>query len=246
MTANDRVVGMGVVRPRGDVIVISEMGIGKRSALSEYPTQGRYGGGVASATLSRRTGQLAAGVVANVSDRLLMVSEKGNNKVVFARSLPKARRATMGQELIAIRGQDRLQSLLLLPPSEAGEAPEGAEETEPAVEKPVGDGKPAAKPAKTIKPTKPAAKPAKAVEAAKPAKAVKPTAKPAKPAKPVEAAKPAKSIEPAEKPAKPAKPTRPRPSAAANGSKPKAGKTPTADKATNHKDTKSPRKKKPA
>src|SRR5512136_2392783 len=151
MTANDRVVGMGVVRPRGDVIVISEMGIGKRSALSEYPTQGRYGGGVASASLTRRTGQLAAAVVANVSDRLLMVSEKGNNKVVFARSLPKARRATMGQELIAIRGLDRLQALLLLPPSEAGEAPEGAEgaepeAAEPAEEKPVGDGKLAAKP----------------------------------------------------------------------------------------------------
>jgi DNA gyrase subunit A len=132
MAANDRVVGMGVVRPRGDVIVISEMGIGKRSALTEYPTQGRHGGGVATASLTSKTGRLAAGAVANVSDRLLMGSEKGNNKVVYVRSLPKARRATQGQELIAIRGQDRLAALLLLPPMETGET----QEAEAASEKP--------------------------------------------------------------------------------------------------------------
>jgi len=132
MAENDRVVGVGVCRPRGDVIVISEMGIGKRSALTEYPTQGRYGGGVATAGLSSRTGRLAAGAVANVSDRLLMVSDKGNSKVVYARSLPKARRATHGQELIAIRGQDRLSTLLLLPPVESPET----QEAEAASEKP--------------------------------------------------------------------------------------------------------------
>jgi DNA gyrase subunit A len=114
MGEEDWVVGMGVYRPRGDVIVISEMGVGKRSALSEYPTQGRYGTGVVTASLSDKSGQLAAGTVANVSDRLLMVSAKGNSKAVFVRSLPKARRATQGRELIAIRGRDRLATALIL------------------------------------------------------------------------------------------------------------------------------------
>jgi DNA gyrase subunit A len=172
MAENDWLVGVGVCRPRGDVIVISEMGIGKRSALTEYPTQGRYGGGVATASLSSRTGRLAAGAVANVSDRLLMGSEKGNNKVVYVRSLPKARRATQGQELIAIRGQDRLAALLLLPPMEAGEPPEAEAVSE-----------------------------------------------------------------------KPAKKT-PRPRASGDDKKPKAGKTQSSNRTINHKDTKSPRKKK--
>ncbi len=119
MGEEDWLVGMGVYRPRGDVVVISEMGIGKRTALSEYPTQGRYGAGVATASLSTKTGQLAVGLVANVSDRLLMVSAKGNSKAVFVRSLPKARRATQGRELIAIRGRDRLATLLALSPVEA-------------------------------------------------------------------------------------------------------------------------------
>ena len=114
MGEQDWVVGMGVYRSRGDVVVISEMGVGKRSALSEYPTQGRHGTGVVTASLSVNSGQLAAGAVANVSDRLLMVSAKGNSKAVFVRSLPKARRATQGRELIAIRGRDRLATLLVL------------------------------------------------------------------------------------------------------------------------------------
>jgi len=114
MGDDDRVVGMGVYRPRGDVVVISEMGVGKRSSLSEYPTQGRYGMGVATASVSARTGQLAVGVVASASDRLLMVSEKGNSKAMYVRSLLKARRAAQGKELIAIRGRDRLATLLLL------------------------------------------------------------------------------------------------------------------------------------
>jgi DNA gyrase subunit A len=118
MGEGDRVVGMGVYRPRGDVVVISELGVGKRSALSEYPTQGRHGTGVVTAGLSDKTGQLAAGVVANVSDRLLMVSSKGSSKAVFVRSLPKARRATQGRELIAIRGRDKLAILLVLSPVE--------------------------------------------------------------------------------------------------------------------------------
>jgi len=129
MGEEDWLVGMGVYRTRGDVIVISEMGIGKRTALSEYPTQGRYGAGVATANLSTKTGQLAVGLVANASDRLLMVSARGNSKAVFARSLPKARRATQGRELIAIRGNDRLATLLALSPLEA-------EATKPASRRP--------------------------------------------------------------------------------------------------------------
>ena len=119
MSEEDHVVGMGVYRPRGDVVVISEMGVGKRSAVSEYPSQGRYGTGVVTGSLSAKTGQLAAGVVASASDRLLMVSEKGSGKAVYVRSLPKAGRATQGRELIAIRGRDRLAALLLFSPAAA-------------------------------------------------------------------------------------------------------------------------------
>jgi DNA gyrase subunit A len=131
MSDDERVVGMGAYRPRGDVVVVSEMGIGKRSPLSEYPTQGRYGTGVVTANLSDRTGRLAAGAVANASDRVLMVSEKGNGKVVYVRSLPKAGRATQGKELIAIRGRDRMATLLLLGPLESQPVKPGAESAPP-------------------------------------------------------------------------------------------------------------------
>ena len=153
MAERDQVVGMGIYRARGDVVAISEMGIGKRSALSEYPTQGRYGTGVASGSLSSRTGRLASGVVASASDRLLMVSEKGNTKGIYIGSLPKARRASQGKELIAIRGTDRLAKLLLLPPAET-------KATEPA---------PASPPASSSRAEKPKASPVRSKHTSTPA-----------------------------------------------------------------------------
>jgi DNA gyrase/topoisomerase IV subunit A len=54
----------------------------------------------------------------NVSDRVMLVSQKGNNKTVFAKSLPKLGRAQKGRELIAIRGKDQVARLVLL---EAGD-----------------------------------------------------------------------------------------------------------------------------
>ncbi len=118
MGDDDRIVGAGVYRPRGDVVVVSEQGIGKRSSLSEYPTQGRYGTGVMTASLTDKTGRLAVGGVASASDRVLLVSEKGNGKALFVRSLPKAGRVRQGKELLAIRGRDRVETLLLLSPTE--------------------------------------------------------------------------------------------------------------------------------
>ncbi len=45
----DRVVALVVVRPKEDLAVVAEDGRGKRTPLSEYPTQGRYGKGVITA-----------------------------------------------------------------------------------------------------------------------------------------------------------------------------------------------------
>ena len=116
LAKGDVLVGAGSIKSRGDLVLVTQNGAGKRTGLDQYPTQGRYGAGVATTSLSDRTGRLAVGVVGNVSDRLLMVSEKGNSKAVYVRSLPKARRATQGRELIAIRGRDRLADLLILSP----------------------------------------------------------------------------------------------------------------------------------
>jgi DNA gyrase subunit A len=113
----DEVVGAGLVKARGDLVVVTQTGLGKRTALSEFPKQGRYGQGVIAFKLATKDA-VAAAVTVNVSDRVMLVSQKGNNKTVFAKSLPKLGRAQKGRELIAIRGKDQVARLVLL---EAGD-----------------------------------------------------------------------------------------------------------------------------
>ncbi|MFN3763040.1 MAG: DNA topoisomerase (ATP-hydrolyzing) subunit A, partial [Anaerolineae bacterium] len=45
----DRVVALAVAHPKGELVVVTEDGHGKRTPLAEYPTQGRYGKGVITA-----------------------------------------------------------------------------------------------------------------------------------------------------------------------------------------------------
>jgi DNA gyrase subunit A len=111
---NDELVGAGLVKARGDVIVATRKGIGKRTDLTEFPKQGRHGQGVIA--LKLETGDaVAVANTANVSDRVMLLSQKGNNKTVYVKSLPKLARPQKGQELIAIRGKDYLARLIILP-----------------------------------------------------------------------------------------------------------------------------------
>ncbi|MEW5959910.1 MAG: DNA gyrase subunit A [Chloroflexota bacterium] len=114
LAAGDELVGAGPIKPRGDLVTVTEQGIGKRTDLSEYPLQGRYGQGVIAIKLTNTSGLIAAATTLNASDRVMLVSQKGNNKTIYARALPKLGRNQQGQELIAIRGRDKLARLVTL------------------------------------------------------------------------------------------------------------------------------------
>ncbi|MBN1992272.1 MAG: DNA gyrase subunit A [Anaerolineae bacterium] len=114
LAKGDELAGAGPVKPRGDLIVITQQGLGKRMALSQYPTQGRYGQGVIAMSLTKAAGPIAVAATANASDRVMMISQKGNNKTIYAKALPKLNRNQKGQELMAIRGKDQMARLVVL------------------------------------------------------------------------------------------------------------------------------------
>jgi DNA gyrase subunit A len=111
--SKDELVGAGLIKSRGDVALVTRQGIGKRTDLNEFPKQGRYGQGVIGLKLAAGDA-IAAAATVNASDRVMLLSQKGNNKTVYVRSLPKLGRAQKGQELIAIRGKDRVAQLIIL------------------------------------------------------------------------------------------------------------------------------------
>ena len=77
--AGDRVVGMSVVRPGADILVLTETGYGKRVALAEFRTMHRGSQGVRLISLEgRKTGTVAAvALVDEADEELLLISGEG-------------------------------------------------------------------------------------------------------------------------------------------------------------------------
>jgi DNA gyrase subunit A len=114
LAKGDELVGAGLIKPRGDVVMVTQQGLGKRTGLNQFPKQGRYGQGVIAMSLTKASGPIAVATTVNASDRVMMVSQKGNNKTVYAKALPKLNRNQRGKELIAIRGRDQVAWLVTL------------------------------------------------------------------------------------------------------------------------------------
>jgi DNA gyrase subunit A len=107
-------VGAGPVKPRGDVLIVTQNGDAKRTSLSDYPTQGRYGQGVVAIKLAKDSGPVAVATTANVSDRVMLIAKNGNNKTVYAKSISKIGRNQKGKAFMSIRGRNEIARLVTL------------------------------------------------------------------------------------------------------------------------------------
>ena len=104
--AGDRVVALVVVRARSDLFTVTSDGNAKRTPLSEYPTQGRYGQGVIATRFATPDVRLAGACVVQSQDSVVLVTEKGAAKTIRANLAPRMGRVTQGQEVIALRQGD--------------------------------------------------------------------------------------------------------------------------------------------
>ena len=109
----DFVAGMNVVSSKEDLLVVTENGYGKRTALREYPTQNR--GGVGVLTLSRsklkQTGKIADARVVNENDDLTIISSGGIVLRTKVKQIAKTGRATMGVRVIDLKKGETVGSV---------------------------------------------------------------------------------------------------------------------------------------
>jgi DNA gyrase subunit A len=98
---DDSVVGMGVVRDRAYVVLMTEKGYAKRTAIEAFPAQKRYGGGVQAIRLSNRSGPVATAALASERQNLLLATSKGRATrlpVKAVRSLGRAAAGTKSRD----------------------------------------------------------------------------------------------------------------------------------------------------
>jgi len=120
---NDEVVGMIVVKEGDgfDVMVVSEQGYGKRSALEDYRITNRGGKGVKTITVTDKTGELVSLKAVTDEDDLMIITKKGTMIRMGVDTLRVMGRATQGVRLITLRKGDEIASIAKVPATEEEE-----------------------------------------------------------------------------------------------------------------------------
>jgi len=104
----DAVVGMVVVKREGSVLVVTEFGLGKRTALSEYRVSHRGGKGVFTLKVTDKTGELVTLKEVVDEDDIMIITVNG---VLIRQSVNKLKiqgRNTQGFRLIRLDSGDRV------------------------------------------------------------------------------------------------------------------------------------------
>ncbi len=123
LAKGDRVASMEVVEPDGSLFVITTLGFGKRTPLSEYPVKGRATGGVSTFDTKNlaRTGEISAARVVQEADEITCISSAGMVLRLKVADIRQSGRATRGSRLMDVKDGDTVASLARLTPEETAE-----------------------------------------------------------------------------------------------------------------------------
>ena len=108
----DEVIGMICVESEeANVLVVTEKGNGKRSAVADYRITNRGGKGVKTVNITEKTGALIS--IKNVTDDddLMIITKNGITIRMHVDSLRVMGRATQGVKLISLRGDDEIAAV---------------------------------------------------------------------------------------------------------------------------------------
>ena len=84
-------------KTKADLLAIMENGLGKKSAVSQFPLQARGGQGVKVAKVTDKTGDVAVSqVIPPGSEELIMTSKRGQIVKLELASIPRLQRDTQG------------------------------------------------------------------------------------------------------------------------------------------------------
>jgi len=93
----DEVIGMEIVEPGGELLVVTEQGYGKRTGLDEFPVKHRATGGVIANSLNSETGDVAAvRVVGEEDEEMMLITEEGTILRTVVSSVNRYRRPSRG------------------------------------------------------------------------------------------------------------------------------------------------------
>jgi DNA gyrase subunit A len=112
---DDEVVTIDNINRGKEVFMITENGIGKRTALEEYPVQNRHGYGVIATKVNSRTGKVVRASIILPGDEIIVTTTQGYVIRLSAEDVSVQSRATMGVIVIRLDEDDLCNGILYYP-----------------------------------------------------------------------------------------------------------------------------------
>ena len=113
VNADARVLGMEIAHPGSDLFVITELGYGKRTPISEYPEHHRGGQGVYTITMTPKKGLLAAMKVVDEDDEIMIITEEGVVVRTAVSGVSELGRSTQGVHVMNVANKDKVSAVAI-------------------------------------------------------------------------------------------------------------------------------------
>src|SRR5690242_7631293 len=118
---------------KGELLVVTENGYGKRTSIAEYPIKGRGAKGMLTARLTAKKGGLAGARVVREGQELIFISQNRMVQRNAVDGISRMGRATQGVRVMNLKKGDRVSAVALVVESENGNG-NGAAAKEPSLE----------------------------------------------------------------------------------------------------------------
>lgn len=111
VNADARVLGMEIARPDTELLVITELGYGKRTPIAEYPTHHRGGQGVYTITMTTKKGLLSAMKIVDGDDEIMIITEEGVVVRTPVSGVSQLGRSTQGVHVMNVAAKDKVTAI---------------------------------------------------------------------------------------------------------------------------------------
>jgi DNA gyrase subunit A len=114
----DEVIASAVVRDDLDLLVVSAKGLGKRTEMEQYRSQGRGGKGIQAMRLTDRTGKIVAAGMVSEEDAVMLMNSRGITIRIAASQISKIGRTTQGVTLMRLGKGEEVASMTIINPKD--------------------------------------------------------------------------------------------------------------------------------
>ena len=93
------------------VLVATDGGFAKKTAIEQYRLQGRGGLGIKAMEITEKRGELVGGLVLKDSDDVISITQSGQVTRSLVSGVPAKGRGTMGVSFVKFKGDDRVVTI---------------------------------------------------------------------------------------------------------------------------------------